>query len=105
MATDNESWHLDKRVPIATICVLIVQAMGGVWFASQMYAELTALKAAGDAREIRLSHVETTTSAQAVSFATLSEQLAGLRAGMAEVKDTQRETNALLRDIAKGGKP
>lgn len=37
--TDND-WHLDKRVPITLIVMLLVQTAGIVWFASAMNSKI-----------------------------------------------------------------
>ena len=37
----REPWHLDKRVPIALIAVLVAQTMGWVWWAASMDARTT----------------------------------------------------------------
>ncbi len=40
--TDNQ-WHLDKRVPVALIVTLCIQAGLGIWWASALDAQQTAL--------------------------------------------------------------
>lgn len=99
--TEN-NWHLDKRVPVATIWVLIIQLVGGVWFASQLFTQVNMLTTAAELRDTRIARVEAASAAQAVSFATLSAQLVGLRDSIVEMKDAQKETNSLLRQM--GGK-
>lgn len=32
----EEAWHLDKKVPIALIVVLIAQFLGGLWFMARL---------------------------------------------------------------------
>lgn len=101
--TKENNWHLDKRVPVATIWVLIIQLIGGIWFASQLFAQVNMLTTAAELRDGRIARVEATSAAQAVSFATLTAQLMGLRESMVEMKDAQKGTNNLLRQL--GGKP
>ena len=43
MAEDN-SWHLDRRVPIATLSALILQVASFGWVASAMNGRLAALE-------------------------------------------------------------
>lgn len=33
---DGQQWHLDKRVPIALITVLLLQTFGGIWWAATL---------------------------------------------------------------------
>lgn len=40
-----ESWHLDKKIPIAIILALALHAAAGIWFASKMDSRLTAVEA------------------------------------------------------------
>ena len=45
--TDDEArWHLDKRVPISIICVLVGQMTLGIWFASKLDSRVGALEEA-----------------------------------------------------------
>jgi len=39
------SWHLDKRVPIAIIFVLVFQAVGWVWGASKLDSRVESIEA------------------------------------------------------------
>lgn len=41
---DINSWHLDKRVPIATIATILVQAVAFGWMAAMMDARISALE-------------------------------------------------------------
>jgi Tfp pilus assembly protein PilO len=38
------SWHLDKRVPIATIGAIVIQAMALAWMVSSMNSRIEALE-------------------------------------------------------------
>lgn len=45
----DESWHLDKRVPIALIFALVIQFLGllvgGLWFAAKLESRIDAVDA------------------------------------------------------------
>jgi hypothetical protein len=41
---DNENWHLDKKVPITLIFVLLTQAAAGLWFISDIKKDVELLK-------------------------------------------------------------
>ncbi len=34
--SNDRQWHLDKRVPIALISVLLIQTFGGIWWAATL---------------------------------------------------------------------
>jgi hypothetical protein len=54
---DEEArWHLDKKVPISIIAVLLVQLSGGVWFMSKLESRVVALEAAQVAQHDRDEH-------------------------------------------------
>ncbi len=42
----TDHWHLDKKVPIALIATLVVQAAMGLWFAAKLEARVQALETA-----------------------------------------------------------
>lgn len=40
--SNAESWHLDKRVPLALIVALLGQAIGALWYVGRMEARFDA---------------------------------------------------------------
>lgn len=38
--SEKESWHLDRRVPVAIIVTIMIQLLGGAWVASQLVSRL-----------------------------------------------------------------
>ncbi len=36
----NEAWHLDKKVPVAIILVLVGQFLGGLWFLAKLDSKI-----------------------------------------------------------------
>jgi len=46
----TESWHLDKRIPIATIVAILGQAVALGWLASSMDGRISALEKISDAQ-------------------------------------------------------
>jgi Tfp pilus assembly protein PilO len=78
MADDapRESWHLDKKVPIALIATLIVQAGGFVWFASKLDARV-------DQQASRLERLEAADRAQDVKILATAEGVIRLQEQLA----------------------
>lgn len=68
--TEKESWHLDKRVPIALIVTLILQFCGVVFYVSRIEAQ-------GQDNERRISVLEEQK---------ISERLAALESQVGDVK-------------------
>ena len=46
MSDTKESWHLDKKVPISLIAVLVMQAGAGIWAVADIKKDVELLKAA-----------------------------------------------------------
>ena len=44
MTEDNTRWHLDKRVPIALVVLIIAQTAGAIWWASAINGSILALE-------------------------------------------------------------
>ena len=44
-ASQNEPWHLDRKVPIATLVAILAQAIALGWMASSMDTRIAALEA------------------------------------------------------------
>ncbi len=91
----REHWHLDKRVPVALIGAILMQACLFVWWAATMDAENRFLSGRVDRLESdvarneelvqkidsRLARIEAHTGAQAE---TMRELLTALRSGWSE---------------------
>jgi len=46
MTSENQTgWHLDKKVPITLILVLLMQLAGGLWFVADLRKDIEILKA------------------------------------------------------------
>lgn len=43
-ATTDNRWHLDKKVPISIIVVLVMQAASGLWLLADMRRDIDVLK-------------------------------------------------------------
>ena len=44
--SDENRWHLDKKVPISLIGVMVIQTIGVVWFVSKLDSRVLALEMA-----------------------------------------------------------
>ncbi len=98
----NGAWHLDKRVPLALIVALFVQTVGMVWWVSDMVHRLDAAITVNDRQDSRITTIEATTNAQAVSNATMTAEISAVRESLQELKNAQAETNRLLRELSRG---
>lgn len=86
MPDSDESWHLDKRVPIALIFAMVAQAAVVVWGAAVITKDIEANrnKSSENAETItvldrRLRASERATGNQAVQLGRIEEQISGMR--------------------------
>lgn len=96
---DEQAWHLDRKVPIGIILALSAHAAMGFWWASKMEARLEGLISAEVSQNVRISATEATTQSLSVGAATVNAQMQSVRESLDELKQAQRETNDLLRQL------
>ncbi len=65
----DDGWHLDKRVPIALVAVLVVQLLGNLWWAAAMQFRT-------NDHETRITSLERTREERNVAMAAISDRLA-----------------------------
>jgi len=86
-SSQQQGWHLDRRVPVTIILALVLQTMGGVWWGARL-----------DAR------VESNTARLAAAEALLTNQIAERSAMVERLARIEERANAqvdLLREIAR----
>ena len=79
MPQDPNHWHLDRRVPVSIILVMVVQLVGGLWFMFELRSDVNTN--ARDIARIERSVDVITTSAQtqAVQLGRIETEITGLR--------------------------
>lgn len=82
----REPWHLDRRVPIATLAVLVVQIAIGVMWITTLSNKVTrnsevivSVQADAQAREVRIRAVE-------IAQASQSSDLRAIQGGIARIE-------------------
>ena len=74
-----ENWHLDKRVPIALIFVLLTQSLGAAWWAASIQARVGANETAVERLDAVTEAQRNASQSQAVQLGRIEEQISGLR--------------------------
>jgi hypothetical protein len=95
----DQSWHLQKGVPIAMIITIMAGYAGGVWFLADLNGSVEEVVKSNLTQDVRIERVETDTRTLQIGAATIVEQLSGLRTNLGELRQEQRETNELLRQL------
>jgi hypothetical protein len=80
---ETSGWHLDKRVPVSIIVVLLVYGISGMWFIADIKRDVEILKAAQIVQHERDDRQDKT----------VAEALADLREA---VKDGNRKLDRLI---------
>jgi len=78
----DDSWHLNKSVPITLIFGLIVQGAAIVWTVSMMMSDIEDNSEEIIALEERRGRLETSVHNQAVSLARIDENIKAIRSSV-----------------------
>lgn len=89
VAEVDHGWHLDRRVPVSIIVVLLAQFATGIWVASSMSAQIERNTIDISRVERNVEAITTASQAQAVQLGRIEEQVSGMR------NDLQRILRAL----------
>lgn len=105
MTDQTEPWHLDRKVPIAFIVIILGQIVLGAYWVSNVDNRLSAESATNLKQETRIEELRSQTQGLSVGAASVAAQLVALGQSMNEVKAQQRETNELLRNLTMEPRP
>lgn len=98
--SETKAWHVDRTINLSIVFLVVAQFAGGIWWVSGLSNGLDAAIILNDRQDARLGAIEGVINAQAVNSATLSAQITAMRESLSELKETQAETNRLLRNLA-----
>lgn len=82
-APPDQTWHLDRRVPLALIGALALQTLGVAWWAASVSFRV-------DDHERRVVLLERSDSTQVVQFAAITERLARIDERLAILVEQHR---------------
>lgn len=76
MSNEAQGWHLDKRVPVALIIVLLLQLIGAVWSFATLTSKVEKNTENIERAEIRLNErINRANEAQASRYSEIVESL------------------------------
>lgn len=105
MVTRDTNWHLDKRVSIFTLAMLMAQflglVIGGVWFVGEVKNQITnnSVRVTSVEREVEeindeIDRVNAAISSQAVQLGRIEENVSAIRAYLEiVVRNVDRNTD------------
>lgn len=79
MAENLDSWHFDKRVPIALIIALFIQTGGMVWWAATMQADVTSAVRSNERQDVRIDALAAVIQQGLVQNARVETELSSIR--------------------------
>ena len=99
MTEMKEPWHLDRKVPIVLILVIIGQTLGVVWQAASVNFRVMNQQMQIDRQAIAIERLQGNTQAQEVAAARLSQELADVQRALGRLESGQQQTNDYLRGL------
>jgi len=91
MAEPNESWHLNKSVPISLIFALICQAAAIIWTVSSMSSTLEQNSIEIVRLDARTTSFEKIVQEQAVAMARIDENIKAIRQYVEQMMKQQQQ--------------
>jgi len=87
----QDSWHLDKRVPLALILTSLLQIVSIVWIAAQMNADIATNKENIQRLDSNVVTLQREANAQAVQLGRIEEGISGMRRDMGLILDSLKD--------------
>mgnify|MGYP001544221506 FL=1 len=99
MGQQVTDWHLDKRVPVALILTLALQAGAGVWWASSTNERLSQVERGLDAFSARSDAMRAEVQDQGRTIAVLLTRIDDTNRNLDLLRTEVATTNQLLRQL------
>lgn len=80
--TEDGAWHVDKRVPVALIAVLIGQFALGAYIAGTMRSDIMTNERDIQGNQTQIELMRDASQAQAVQLGRIEENITGLRSDL-----------------------
>ena len=92
MSTQNqpESWHLDRRVPIALIFTLLLQIFSFGWIASEMNSDINTNRRDLDRTVVQLERLQVESNQQAIQLGRIEEGIKNMDRNLQDLVDVIR---------------
>lgn len=92
MLTQNqpESWHLDRRVPLALIFTLLLQILSFGWIASQMNSDINTNRRDIERTVVQLERLQVESNQQAIQLGRIEEGIKNMDRNLQDLVDVIR---------------
>lgn len=97
--SQNEQWHLDKRVPVTMILAILIQGIGFVWFISSLSSNFDNLSIRVQQNSTEIRRTVQRQQQQAQDGAAMKQELLGISRSLDRLDRGQEITNELLRKL------
>lgn len=92
--TQPESWHLDRRVPLALIFTLLLQIFSFGWVASEMNSDININRKDIDRTVVQLERLQVESNQQAVQLGRIEEGIRNMDRNLQDLVDVIRTQNS-----------
>lgn len=95
MASQNQpdSWHLDRRVPLALIFTLLLQIFSFGWIASEMNSDIGVNRKDIDRAVVQLERLQVESNQQAIQLGRIEEGIKNMDRNLQDLVDVIRRQN------------
>jgi Na+-transporting methylmalonyl-CoA/oxaloacetate decarboxylase gamma subunit len=103
-APRDDTWKIDRHIPIAVIFALLVQTGTFIWWMSALSSRVDTATEANARQDDEIAATEAALASQQVITATAAAELRAVRDSLGEVKEALADQSQLLREILANGK-
>lgn len=84
--SQEEAWHLSKSIPLTLVLAIICQTIALIWFVASMRNDIDAAQKDLVRHDTRISALEDTVQAQAVTMGRIDENIKAIREAVDAMK-------------------
>lgn len=88
--SQEEAWHLSKSIPLTLIFSIICQTVALIWFVASLRNDIDAAQKDIVRHDTRISALEDTVQAQAVTMGRIDENIKAIREAVDKMSSAQK---------------
>lgn len=88
--SQEEAWHLSKSIPLTLIFSIICQTIALIWFVASLRNDIDAAQKDIVRHDTRISALEDTVQAQAVTMGRIDENIKAIREAVDKMSSAQK---------------
>jgi len=88
--SQEEAWHLSKSIPLTLIFSIVCQTVALIWFVASLRNDIDAAQKDIVRHDTRISALEDTVQAQAVTMGRIDENIKAIREAVDKMSSAQK---------------